>query len=177
MDANSKMYRAYRQNRLAKQIELYGYFDSGQLVEQDLGAIGSGWNTNDADVGITLNNTVYRCRKCRRILATSANIMEHDPLPRKKDSARAGNKFRSSRRDTVDDDSNDSEKCQIYIEAVTWMRNELEKGELGGKLHCVSCDARVGKYSWKGMQCSCSRWVVPAFMLQRSKVDIIAHAV
>jgi dual specificity phosphatase 12 len=51
------------------------------------------------------------------------------------------------------------------------MRPELEQGKLEGRIECPKCNTNVGKYSWKGMRCSCGAWVVPAISLARAKVD------
>ena len=45
------------------------------------------------------------------------------------------------------------------------------QGELAGKLSCVGCGTRIGKYSWRGMQDARQKWIVPAFMIQRARVD------
>lgn len=180
VDVKSKIFRAYRQNRLAKQIELYGYFNSNPITEHDLGTIevrsASMSDHAHGECSSNMRSTVYRCRKCRRILATSANVIEHIPLrgEEKATNMRKKNSLSSSRRN-VNDFADSCMECHIYVEAVSWMREELEKGELEGKLLCIHCDTRLGKYSWRGMQCACSRWVVPAFMLQRSKVDAMVQ--
>lgn len=41
-----------------------------------------------------------------------------------------------------------------------------------GKLLCSSCKTRVGDYHWHGSQCSCGQWVVPAFQIIKSRVDV-----
>lgn len=92
-----------------------------------------------------------RCKKCRRSLARSPFILEHTPSGKSA-----------------------SAQCpHFYIEPLSWMRSELEKGELGGRLLCPGerCGANVGRYEWKGFKCTCGGWVVPAFTLQRSRVD------
>ena len=40
-----------------------------------------------------------------------------------------------------------------------------------GKLNCPHCRAKLGSFTWSGEQCSCGRWVTPAFMFNKSKVD------
>ncbi|PKS13044.1 hypothetical protein jhhlp_000385 [Lomentospora prolificans] len=109
-----------------------------------------------------------RCRKCRKTLATARFIVpvnhgggeamktveKHAPLP--------------------------SGPCpHHFIEPLSWMRPTLEQGELDGRLCCpnAKCGASVGRYSWKGFQCSCGEWVTPAFSLQKSKVDVVTKAV
>ncbi|KJZ79718.1 hypothetical protein HIM_01187 [Hirsutella minnesotensis 3608] len=91
-----------------------------------------------------------RCKKCRRTLATAAFIQPH-----------ASSKAKG-------------EQCPHYfIEPLSWMRSELEKGELSGRLSCPNkrCNAGVGRYDWKGIRCACGDWVTPGLSLQRAKVD------
>jgi dual specificity phosphatase 12 len=60
-----------------------------------------------------------------------------------------------------------------FIHPLSWMRPELEKGELSGRLECPNekCRAQVGKYAWQGMRCSCGVWVCPAFSLGKGRCD------
>ena len=60
---------------------------------------------------------------------------------------------------------------QYYVEPIEWMRDELEKGALDGKLNCPKCKAKLGSYKWQGSKCSCGKWCTPAIELTRSKVD------
>ena len=93
----------------------------------------------------------FKCRKCRRSLATSAHLVPHTPS----DSAKA-------------------EKCaHLFLEPLSWMKPELEKGELEGRLVCPNarCGMLVGKYAWQGMRCSCGGWVVPGISITRGRVD------
>lgn len=99
-----------------------------------------------------------RCKKCRRSLATGRFISPHHPPGGDAGAAAAA-------------------KCQhIFVEPLGWMRGELEKGELNGRLVCPNarCGAAVGRYDWKGFKCSCAAWVTPAFSLQRARVDHVA---
>ncbi|KAK4175821.1 protein-tyrosine phosphatase-like protein [Triangularia setosa] len=92
-----------------------------------------------------------RCKKCRRRLATEPFVVPHQGR---------GNK--------------EKEGCPHYfVEALSWMRDTLELGELEGRLSCPhpKCGSSVGRYSWRGFKCSCGDWVAPAFSLQQSKVD------
>ncbi|UKZ52763.1 hypothetical protein TrVGV298_006550 [Trichoderma virens] len=96
-----------------------------------------------------------RCKKCRRILATAPFIVPHKP---KDDAAAAAA----------------AAPCQhFFIEPLSWMRAELEKGELSGRLSCpnTKCGAGVGRYDWKGFPCSCGSREDPAFSLQKARVD------
>ncbi|MCJ1315152.1 tyrosine protein phosphatase yvh1 [Xylographa vitiligo] len=114
----------------------------------------------------------YRCRKCRRGLATSAYIIAHTP--------------KATRIDRSDDTGPISTlqssqtipaaRCaHLFLDPLSWMRPELEMGKLEGRLECPNpkCNTNVGKYAWQGMRCSCGGWVVPGISLARGRVDEI----
>ncbi|KAI1494318.1 protein-tyrosine phosphatase-like protein [Biscogniauxia mediterranea] len=92
-----------------------------------------------------------RCKKCRRVLATPKFLISHTPTAQ-----------------------SESPKCaHIFIDTLSWMRPALEDGVLDGRLVCpnTKCGAVVGRFAWQGLKCSCQEWVVPAFSLNRSRVD------
>lgn len=96
-----------------------------------------------------------RCKKCRRLLATPRFVVRHTPT-----------------------EQSESSNCgHIFVETLSWMRPALEDGALEGRLVCpnAKCGATVGRFAWQGFKCSCKEWVVPAFSLQRSRVDEVAH--
>ncbi|KAM7180917.1 dual specificity protein phosphatase 12 isoform 2-T2 [Macrochelys suwanniensis] len=39
------------------------------------------------------------------------------------------------------------------------------------QLLCPKCTSKLGSFSWRGEQCSCGRWVTPAFQIHKSRVD------
>lgn len=93
-----------------------------------------------------------RCQRCRRTLATSRTI---DPHTAK--ATVAGQK---------------PKQCSHhFVEPLLWMKPELDKANVSGKLECPKCKAKVGSYVWSGIECSCGGWVVPGISLARSKVD------
>ncbi|PHH60702.1 hypothetical protein CDD81_1320 [Ophiocordyceps australis] len=99
-----------------------------------------------------LDATVARCKKCRKTLATAPFIQPHGP------SATCS-----------------SSPCpHLFVEPLSWMRAELEKGQLKGRLACPNqrCGAAVGRYDWKGIRCACGAWITPGLSLQRAKVDV-----
>ncbi|EKX39247.1 hypothetical protein GUITHDRAFT_47373, partial [Guillardia theta CCMP2712] len=58
----------------------------------------------------------------------------------------------------------------FFLESpVDWMDNVA--GDTEGKLCCPKCSARIGRLSWVGYQALPHRWITPAIMLTRSKVD------
>ncbi|KAJ6440643.1 dual specificity phosphatase, subgroup, catalytic domain-containingprotein [Purpureocillium lavendulum] len=100
-----------------------------------------------------------RCKKCRRTLATTPFIQKHTP-------AQTNAKSKSS--------PPSQQPCPHYfVEPLSWMRGELERGELNGRLLCPNerCGAAVGRYDWKGIRCACGDWVTPGLSLQRARVD------
>ncbi|KAF2155614.1 dual specificity protein phosphatase 12 [Myriangium duriaei CBS 260.36] len=87
-----------------------------------------------------------RCRKCRRALATSQYLVEHDQTSR-------------------------TSCAHYFLDPLTWMKPELEQSKLEGRLECPKCNNNVGKYAWQGMRCSCGGWVVPAISLAKGRID------
>ncbi|KAI1388961.1 dual specificity protein phosphatase 12 [Hypoxylon trugodes] len=97
-----------------------------------------------------------RCKKCRRILATPKFVVPHTPNPTERP---------------------ESPNCaHVFIETLSWMRPALEGGALEGRLSCpnAKCGATIGRFAWQGLRCSCGEWIVPAFSLNRSRVDEVA---
>ncbi|KAF9887873.1 tyrosine protein phosphatase yvh1 [Aspergillus nanangensis] len=119
----------------------------------------------------TDRTTEIKCRKCRRILATTPFITPHGPEKNSKSS---------------------TDCAHIFLHPLTWMRSSLfpngasdeeeespygsrpEDAPLSGRLTCPNtvCGFNVGKFAWQGTQCSCGDWVVPAFSLAKARVDI-----
>ncbi|CAM6105567.1 unnamed protein product [Calypogeia fissa] len=111
--------------------------------------------------------TLYRCRKCRRLVASQSNVISHssgleEPL------------FKSKRRSGgrgYDDEYGEPKCSSIFVEPMQWMTAVIE-GHVEGKLFCASCQARLGNFHWAGLQCSCGAWVNPAFQLHKSRMDL-----
>uniref|UniRef100_A0A0C9PJ41 Dusp12_0 protein n=1 Tax=Fopius arisanus TaxID=64838 RepID=A0A0C9PJ41_9HYME len=114
--------------------------------------------------------TVYRCKKCRRIVATASNILPHAPGQRHvwRYVSRRGDKGKII---PVKDSRPDQLCDKIYfIEPIAWMPDILHNVE--GKLNCPKCEAKLGSFSWiSGCQCPCSTKIAPAFYLVPSKVE------
>nr|GEV12680.1 hypothetical protein [Tanacetum cinerariifolium] len=105
---------------------------------------------------------IYRCKKCRRIVASQELIVPHEPGQGKecfKWKKRAG------------DTENGQPKCtSIFVEPMKWMQ-PVEEGYVAHKLQCIGCNTRLGFFNWAGMQCNCGTWVIPAFQLHSSRLD------
>lgn len=120
-----------------------------------------------------------RCRKCRRTLATPQYLMTHIPKM-------------SAANTAIDSETGPIASLPLpnpaaattapvacthhFLHPLSWMRTELEKSELSGRLECpnAKCGASVGRYAWQGLKCSCGEWVVPGFSLAASKVDEVS---
>ena len=113
--------------------------------------------------------STYRCRRCRTPLATTAYMIPHEPrASHEKKSSPLTAEFASL--------SVSSAKCaHLFLDPLSWMRPELEKGLLVGRLECPNskCAQNVGKYAWQGMKCSCGDWIVPGICIARARVDEI----
>uniref|UniRef100_A0A8C6VWB7 protein-tyrosine-phosphatase n=1 Tax=Nothobranchius furzeri TaxID=105023 RepID=A0A8C6VWB7_NOTFU len=104
----------------------------------------------------------YRCRKCRRTLFRGSSILSHpvgegaSAFSHKKFSNLTGN----------------AQCTSYFIEPVQWMKPSLLR-VMHGQLLCPKCSSKLGSFSWCGYQCSCGRWVTPAFQLHHNRVDEI----
>ncbi|KFV69586.1 Dual specificity protein phosphatase 12, partial [Dryobates pubescens] len=108
---------------------------------------------------------LYRCRKCRRALFRSSSILSH--------AAGGGPRAFAHKRmtDSAQLCGDGRETCTSYFtEPVQWMEPAL-LGVMEGQLLCPKCTSKLGSFSWRGDQCSCGRWVTPAFQIHKSRVD------
>uniref|UniRef100_A0A8C4VSW9 protein-tyrosine-phosphatase n=1 Tax=Gopherus evgoodei TaxID=1825980 RepID=A0A8C4VSW9_9SAUR len=154
VDVSSAIYKQYR---LQKVTEKYPEL---QDLPQEVFAV------DPTSICQTLNSEVfYRCRKCRRSLFRSSSILSHA-----EGSGPAA--FAHKRITDPAQLRNDSRvKCTSYfIEPVQWMEPIL-LGVMEGQLLCPKCTSKLGSFSWRGEQCSCGRWVTPAFQIHKSRVD------
>ena len=143
----------------------------------------------DTSLNASENGTFgARCRKCRRVLATETYIHKmHSPKPSSAtQAARLAAEGPIGLDSASTSDLIQNQCAHVFLDPLSWMRSELEKGKLEGRLECPGntkasagpestrkCGANIGKYAWQGMRCSCGQWVVPAFSLARTKIDIM----
>ncbi|XP_019404220.1 PREDICTED: dual specificity protein phosphatase 12 [Crocodylus porosus] len=154
VDASSALYKCYRLQRLAQQHpELQG-------LPREVFAVDP---TNTCPA--SNNEALYRCRKCRRSLFHSSSILTHAEGSGPAAFAHKRIKDPAQRRNDGQD------KCSsFFIEPVQWMEPAL-LGVMEGQLLCPKCTLKLGSFSWHGGQCSCGRWVTPAFQIHKSRVD------
>lgn len=114
--------------------------------------------------GQPVPQVVYRCKKCRRIVASQDMVVPHEQGTGQKS-------FRWKKRSgSLQTDEAPPECSSIFVEPMKWME-AVEEGSLGEKLLCIGCKARLGSFNWSGMQCNCGTWVTPAFQLHKSRLD------
>lgn len=163
------IYQRWLYQRAAKESLAVGQAPSQLFFGDEVAAEASSASSADASSTPTsapAGDRKLRCKKCRRILATGPFIVPHQPRAfsdEELDAAKARGLPPPTR-----------PPCQhFFIEPLSWMRGELEKGELGGRLACPNprCGAGVGRYDWKGFPCSCGGREDPAFSLQKARVD------
>ncbi|XP_075227720.1 dual specificity protein phosphatase MPK-4 [Lycorma delicatula] len=106
---------------------------------------------------------VYRCCRCRRIVASASNLLPHvareKPTWKNEDWPPVVN-------------NEDKPLCMMtyFIEPLSWMKSVLQSVE--GKIYCPKCNSKIGSFSWiMGCQCPCGAKVSPAFYLVPSKVE------
>ncbi|KAI0469259.1 protein-tyrosine phosphatase-like protein [Xylaria cf. heliscus] len=138
------MLQEARDMRMAPDAELIRFEDEVHVEEEEQGNATPKRN----------DGKEVRCKKCRRTLATPNFLVSHTPTGQAA-----------------------STNCaHIFIDTLSWMRPMLEEGALDGRLVCPNskCGATVGRFAWQGLQCTCKQWVVPAFSLNRSRVDEVS---
>lgn len=111
------------------------------------------------------------CKNCRKFEIDSSCIIEsHGEVGRGESDfshrKRGGNPMSDSK--IIYNGHN--ECTLIFLEPQEWMQTE-KQGEVEGKINCQNCQFRLGTWSWRGTQCSCGKWVTPAFYVHSSKVD------
>ncbi|XP_053550069.1 dual specificity protein phosphatase 12 [Bombina bombina] len=142
----------YKQYRLQKVTEKYPEL---QKLPKEVFAL------DPNSVGQT-TDALFRCRKCRRSLFRVGSILNH--------ALGSGSAAFTHKRVTTLK-ANDSTNCTSYfVEPVQWMETSL-LGVMDGQLLCPKCSSKLGSFNWYGEQCSCGRWVTPAFQIHKNRVD------
>ncbi len=127
--------------------------------------------------------TLYRCRKCRKLLATADNILEtevggqaagfawhkRDKYPKERLDGNIGFGGGGGTSEGVEGVNQGG----IFVEPLRWMSQILSEGHIQGKLYCPTpkCTARLGTFNWSGIQNSDGAWVTPGFHLHLTRLD------
>ena len=114
---------------------------------------------------------VYKCKKCRRTLATAFNLMPHvqNETPQWHAS-----KWSLPAHDVLEAAADSGLilcSASVFINPVRWMEPEIRQN-LSGRLYCPNCQSRVGQYSWViGEECGgCEAKVNPSFCLDVTEI-------
>lgn len=116
-------------------------------------------------------NFAFRC-----ILADHSRLLEHRP-------GQEANWKDPSWVDYVLTMPHIDKPCRqaFFVIPPQWLKKTLiqQSGvgyhQLGGKVHCFKCNAKVGAYHWKqSIKCPCSASFLPAFYFQSSRVDFLS---
>uniref|UniRef100_A0A4W5LBD0 Dual specificity protein phosphatase 12 n=1 Tax=Hucho hucho TaxID=62062 RepID=A0A4W5LBD0_9TELE len=152
VDVTSPQYKQYRLQKLTEK------YPELQNVPKEFFAVDPYLST--------CSEVVYRCKKCRRTLFRTSSILSHT----------IGNGPTAfAYKKTSNLPSGDQTQCTSYFtEPVQWMEQAL-LGVMDGQILCPKCSSKLGSFSWCGEQCSCGRWVTPAFQMHKNRVDEIKH--
>ncbi|XP_004515029.1 probable inactive dual specificity protein phosphatase-like At4g18593 [Cicer arietinum] len=108
---------------------------------------------------------IYRCKKCRRIVASKENIVSHE-----RGKGESSFKWNKRSSESWGMEKQPADCTSIFVEPMKWMQ-AVQEGQVEEKILCMGCNARLGYFNWSGMQCSCGAWINPAFQLHKSKLD------
>ncbi len=157
IDTHHEQYKTYRLRLAADKVRKAKILPQScmDLVKQDPGLV----QTNPEPI-------VYRCKKCRRIVAAKSNIITHKPMSRNL-------RLKELKMDAYSDDqtgimideisdklkenslssdrSSDNVEVDFckdvyFIEPLAWMDGILR--QTNGKLHCPKCQSKLGSFSW-----------------------------
>lgn len=139
-----------------------------------------------SDPGLTQENPepiVYRCRKCRRIVASKSNLILHSQQNRDKNDTKIyeSNDNNKGKENLVEEiaanvkeiHDNNQRHCNrmLFVEPMAWMKNILT--HTNGRLDCPKCGQKLGHFNWVSSAiCPCGSQVCPAFYIVPSKVEL-----
>lgn len=152
LDTSSPLYKQYRLKKVTEK------FPELQNLPRDMFAVDPAQAQN--------SEAVYRCRKCRRVLFRHSSMLSH--------TVGTGASAFSHKRMSSGPATDLTQCTSYFIEPVQWMEESL-LGVMDGQLLCPKCSSKLGSFNWYGEQCSCGRWVTPAFQIHKNRVDEIKH--
>ncbi|XP_030853540.1 dual specificity protein phosphatase 12 [Strongylocentrotus purpuratus] len=153
-DTTNSQFKQHRLSHLAEEIH------SREEIPKDLLASDPAGSSPDP----AGDNTLYKCRKCRRALFCQSSVIAHENTKGHRDFGWHKHKGQMSK-------EQGSISCtSVFVEPVSWMESFL-MGVHEGKISCPKCDSRLGSFNWAGAQCSCGFWMTPAFQIHLNRVD------
>lgn len=100
-----------------------------------------------------LEEIPYNCKICHTIIFSKEDLETHTSQTSK----RFKNRGKAEALCT-----------SIFVRRLEWMTHT---DELDGKINCPNCSCKLGEYNWSGRQCSCGKFVTPAFQMHSSAVE------
>eukprot|EP00242_Pyramimonas_sp_CCMP2087_P015602 CAMPEP_0198201142 /NCGR_PEP_ID=MMETSP1445-20131203/3927_1 /TAXON_ID=36898 /ORGANISM="Pyramimonas sp., Strain CCMP2087" /LENGTH=339 /DNA_ID=CAMNT_0043871337 /DNA_START=23 /DNA_END=1042 /DNA_ORIENTATION=+ len=157
IDRTRPAYKHFKAQQLALKRQNDGWLDASTLQALP-GTTGEGGGQD---------GEMYRCKKCRCILGSHANQLLHE-------TGRGQEEFKYYKQNKASLYKGPGIECTSYfLEPMLWMEaSEITQGHTEGKIQC-KCGVRLGTFNWAGEQCSCGKWIVPAFQVAKSRVDTI----
>jgi dual specificity phosphatase 12 len=181
---NNVAYRRHLLKQTAKEYKETGTINESSLLEL---------TTDDTSA------TLYRCRKCRNLVATSGNVVEVEKGAgevafswRKRDAVITGElelekgvdasvysscplqqEQQQQQQEQFSSSSSSSSGGgdSLFVQPLKWMASSVMGHNIQGKLYCPKCSARLGAFHWAGAQSATGTWVTPAFRLHLSRLD------
>ncbi|KAF6292766.1 dual specificity phosphatase 12 [Rhinolophus ferrumequinum] len=154
VDTSSAVYKQYRLQKLTEK------YPELQNLPQELLAV----DPTTISQGLK-DEVLYKCRKCRRSLFRSSSILDHS-----EGSGPAAFAHKRMAAPLMPVTGSQAQCTSYFIEPVQWMGSAL-LGVMDGQLLCPKCSAKLGSFNWYGEQCSCGRWITPAFQIHKNRVD------
>ncbi|KAI9497137.1 protein-tyrosine phosphatase-like protein [Zychaea mexicana] len=176
VDTNHAAYRRFLVASMAREQQDTGYIANLSLTPNP--------------VPDSQSQLIVRCKKCRYVLVNKEHILDHQPgkgqqafayTKRNADlnitsaavTPTAHHQQQQMLNPLLASLGAANNNCSSYfIEPMEWTA-VLQDGHIEGRIDCPKCMAKLGQYNWSGAQCSCGRWITPAFMLHRKQVDEI----
>lgn len=96
----------------------------------------------------------YRCRKCRKVIATERNVIPQEGVGRRifrrRQQPQQPPPAAAAAGDTEGGAAGGSmEQGAVFLEPISWMGDQVV-GPVQGKLYCPNCSARLGSFNWSG---------------------------
>lgn len=128
----------------------------------------------------------FRCKKCRRSLATISNLLTHKIPPEPPEIAstsqisdverlmQANSLLNSDHSDKSSGDAPTDRVCSMayFFEPIAWMVVCGILNNTQGRLSCPKCSHKLGSFNWvMSVKCPCGKQVQPGFYILPSRVD------
>ena len=116
----------------------------------------------NANEEVKEQEAMYSCGNCRVLLFKESDVLEHTSGVKK---------IKTNKNKEV----LTQQLCSsIYLDLADWMNVPYDGETQAGKILCPNvtrCTHKLGTFAHYGSQCSCGKWVCPAYQIQAARVD------